>query len=92
MRGASTADIAKMQERLHEAVAKSGQLEQTLSIAMEAAGESLYSTDDLSDEAMGEVAEAMQTAAAGDEAKALDGRIDAAIAEIEKQMRKETGA
>jgi len=89
MRGSSSEQIAKMQVDLEMAMAKSEQLEQTLSIAMEAAGESIYATDDLSDQTLGDITAAMQSEAEGDEAKALDTKIDSALEEIEQQMRKE---
>jgi len=89
MRGASAAEMAKMQTQLQEAIVKSEQLEQTLSIAMDAASESIYATDDLSDEAVDEVAEAVRGEVEGEESGELDATIDKTLGEIEQRLRKE---
>lgn len=94
LRGAKPEDIARMQMDLEKAMHKTEALEQTLDIAMEAAGDSLTGAPELNDDVLKQITVSMEgePAAATEDTpdKNLDARIDAALKQVETQMRKET--
>ena len=94
LRGAKPEDITRMQMDLEKAMAKTETLEQTLDIAMEAAGDSLTGAPELSDEVLKQITASMEAEPvemSQDSAdKDLDTRIASALKEVEAQMRKET--
>lgn len=89
LRGASPQQVAQMQAKMEQAVAKSEALEEVLSVAMEASADGLFGVDELDDHKLDELAGHMQSEAAAEEGTAYDERISSGLREIEDAMRKE---
>jgi len=94
MQGASPEEIAKMQMDLEKAVHKTEALEQTLDMAMEATGDQITGAGELSDDVLSQITTGMEgggavTTGEGEPAD-LDAKIEAALKQVENQMRRET--
>ena len=92
LRGANPEDISRMQMDLEKAILKTDALEQTLDIAMQAAGDSVTGVPELSDQVLKEMTLGMEQPSVNSEAEfeqSLDNRIVGALKEVEIQIRKE---
>jgi len=89
LRGASPEQVANMQMNIEKAMEKSEALDQTLSIAMEATSDSIFSTENLDESHVLEIAETMKKEALSDEESSLDKEISQSLKKIEDEMRKE---
>jgi hypothetical protein len=87
--GARPEELLKMQRDLERALTRAQTLDETLSIVMDAAGETLFSAEGLSEEALKELEGAMGREAAREEREGLDQRIAEGLRRIEEEMRKE---
>jgi hypothetical protein len=89
LKGASPDQVASMQAKIEQAVAKSEALEEVLSMAMEASADDVFGTDELDDEKLEQLASQMGAEAEADESAAYDDRIAKGLKQIEDEMRKE---
>jgi len=89
LRGASPDQIAAMQAKMEEAVARSEALGEVLSLAMESSADAVFGATDMDEKKLDELAVQMGAEAAADETATYDQRIAQAIQQIEQEMRKE---
>ena len=91
MAGAKPEEVMAMQRDLEVALARAQNLDETLATVMDAAGETIYSSEGLSEEALADVEKAMGAEAATEEGAEADSRIAQGLKAIEAQMNKELG-
>lgn len=89
MAGASEEDVAKMQVELEKAVARSEMLEETMQMVMDASSETVFGSEELSEEAVERIQEAMMEAAELEEGETFDAKMEEGLRQIEEEMRKE---
>lgn len=89
MAGASEEDVAKMQVELEKAVARSEMLEETMAIVMDATSETVFGSEELSEEAVDRIQKAMTEAAEVEESEVFDAKIEEGLRQIEEAMRKD---
>ena len=90
LRGATPDQVAKMQVRMEQALAKSAAIDEMLSVAMEASSGAVFGTEDLDEEKLSELSTSMASEAEADEGGASDRQIAEGLQRIEEEMRKET--
>lgn len=91
MAGARPQEVMAMQQGLEVALARAQNLDETLAVAMDAAGDTIFSSEGLSEEALGDIEQAMGAEAANEEGAEADSRIAEGLKRIEEQMKKELG-
>lgn len=89
LRGAGPEQVAKMQLRMEQALAKSAAVEEVLAVAMEASSDAVFGAEDPDGEQLGEITLAMTAEAEADEAGETDRRTAQSIRQVEEDMRKE---
>ena len=89
LRGATTDQVAAVQAKMEQAVAKTEALEEVLSVAMEASAEGVFGTDELDVQGLDELAYQMNSEVEADESAARDPRIADSLRRLEQEMRKE---
>lgn len=93
MAGASPREIAKMQVNLEKALTRAETLDETLSLVMDASSETIFTSDELSEEKIGEIEKAMAGEAVHEEGEGVSEKADAGIDEglkkIEEEMKKD---
>ncbi len=89
LRGATPEQIATMQAKMEQAVAKAEALGEVLSLAMETSADSIFGAAELDEQKLDQLAAQMGAEAAADETAAYDERIAQGLKQIEEEMRKE---
>jgi hypothetical protein len=89
LRGASPQQIAAMQTKMEQALAKSESLQELLAVAMESSAGAVFASDQLDERKLEEVAGQMTSEAEADERSGYDERISRGLKEVEEAMRKE---
>jgi hypothetical protein len=89
LRGASPDEIAAMQAKMEQAVAKAETLGELLSVAMEASADTVFGTGEMDEAKLDQLAVQMGSEAVADETAAYDQRIAQGLKQIEEEMRKE---
>jgi len=89
LRGASPDEIAAMQAKMEQAVAKAETLGELLSVAMEASADTVFGTGEMDEARLDQLAVQMGSEAVADETAAYDQRIAQGLKQIEEEMRKE---
>ena len=89
LRGASPEQIAAMQLKMEQALVKAEALHELMSVAMDSSADTVFSSGDLDEPRLDEVAGQMHAEAAADERSDYDQRIAHGLKQIEEQMRKE---
>lgn len=89
MAGASEEDVAKMQVELEKAIARSEMLEETMAMVMDASSETVFGSEELSEEAVDRIESAMTEAAEVEEGEAFNAKIEEGLRQIGEAMRKD---
>ncbi len=93
MAGASPKDISKMQINLEKSLTRAETVDETLSLVMDASSETIFSSDELSEDKIAEIGKAMTGEAVHEEGEAIGdkagARIDEGLKKIEEEMRKD---
>jgi hypothetical protein len=89
LRGTNPEQIAAMQVKMEQAVAKADALEELMSVAMESSADGVFGSGELDDRKLEELTRQMTTEAQADEGAAYDDRIAKGLKKIEEEMRKE---
>ncbi len=89
LRGASPDQIAAMQAKMEQAVAKAEALGELLSVAMETSADTVFGTGEIDQRNLEELALQMGSEAVADETATYDERIAQSLKQIEEEMRKE---
>ncbi len=83
-------DMTKMQMDLERAMTRAQTLDETLSAVMDAANDSIFSSEGISDDSLSQIENAMKGEAAQEEsAPVMDDRISQGLKRIEEEMKKE---
>jgi len=89
MAGTKPEEVTRVQMELERALTKAQTLDETLAAVMDAASDTIFSSEGLSPESLQEVEAAMKGEAEQEEASVLDNRIAAGLSHIEEEMKKE---
>jgi len=89
LRGATPEQVAGMQAKMEQAVARAEALEEVLSVAMETSAGAVFGMEELDGDKLDELAGHMASEAQADEQGAFDERIAQGLKQIEEEMRKE---
>ncbi len=89
LRGASPDQIAAMQAKMEQAVAKAEALGELLSVAMETSADTVFGSGESDEQKLDKLAQQMGAEAVAEETAAYDERIAQSLKEIEEEMRKE---
>jgi len=89
MSGAKPEDLLRMQRDLEMALARARNLDEALSVVMDASSEAIFSAEGLSEDALREVEAAMRTEVGAEGTAELDERISRGLKQIEEEMRRE---
>lgn len=91
MAGAQPKDVMQMQKQMETALAKAQSLDETLGVVMDATGDTVFSGEGLSEDALKDVEKTMTAEAVSEEGGEADARIKEGLQRIEAQMKKEMG-
>jgi hypothetical protein len=89
LRGASPEQIVAIQAKMQQALVRAETLQELLSVAMDSSAEAVFSSDQLDEKKLNELAVQMGSEAAADEGASYDQRIAQALKQLEEEMRKE---
>ncbi len=89
LRGTDPQEIARMQVELERAVHRTEAVQESLDVAMEATGETLAGTSELSDDVLKTLATNLDSGGQQASDAQFDARLEAALKEVERQMRLE---
>jgi division protein CdvB (Snf7/Vps24/ESCRT-III family) len=89
LRGTDPQEIARMQAELERAVHRTEAVQESLELAMEGTGETLAGTSELSDDVLKSLATNLESGGQAASDAQFDARLEAALKEVERQMRLE---
>jgi hypothetical protein len=86
--GVSPAKLAEIQMDMERALAKADSLEEVMAVMMDATAESVFGSEEATEEKIAELGKLMSEEAAQDESEGFDGRIADGLKAIEGEMKK----
>lgn len=88
LKGVSPEKLMQMQLDMEKALAKADSLEEMMAVMMDATAESVFSSEEATEEKIAELSRLMSEEAAQDESETFDGRIAEGLKAVEEELKK----